>query len=152
MHTPPQPVKKPSILLAEDEETDVLLFRLALQAAGGSNPLIVTHDGKEAIDYLSGRKPFEDRRAHPLPGLIFLDLKMPGIPGFDVLSWLRSQPQLHHIPALVLSSSSYPDDIQKAARLGAREYHIKPHKLSELAKLLQSAITRWLAPAKTASD
>jgi CheY-like chemotaxis protein len=136
----------PSILLAEDEETEVMLFELALQSAGPQYPLIVTRDGKEAIDYLSGEPPYSERSAHPMPGLMVLDLKMPRLTGFDVLSWLEARPHLRSIPAVVLSSSSYPEDIQKAARLGAREYYIKPHSLSELGKLLRSIIDRWLPP------
>src|SRR5579862_996911 len=103
----------PCILLAEDEETEVLLFELALQSAGQSYPVIVARDGQEAIDYLAGHVPYKNRLSHPLPALVMLDLKMPRMTGFDVLSWLSSQPQLQSIPAVVLSSSSYPEDIKK---------------------------------------
>src|SRR5579872_1468914 len=122
----------PHILVAEDEETEILLFKLALESAGLLYPVIVARDGQEAIDYLAGRPPYEDRPNHPLPALVMLDLKMPRMTGFDVLSWLNSQPQLKCIPAVVLSSSSYPEDIKKATQLGAREYYIKPHTLAEL--------------------
>jgi CheY-like chemotaxis protein len=141
----------PRILVAEDEETEVLLFQLALQSAGLSYPVIVARDGQEAIDYLAGNAPYENRLSHPLPALVMLDLKMPRMTGFDVLSWLGSQPQLQNIPAVVLSSSSYPEDIKKATQLGAREYYIKPHTLVELARLLQSVGQRWLAPGTAAA-
>lgn len=141
----------PRILLAEDEETEVLLFKLALESAGLSYPVIVIRDGREAIDYLGGYSPYEDRSNHPMPALVILDLKMPRMTGFDVLSWLSSQPQLRYLPAVVLSSSSYPEDIKKATQLGAREYYIKPHTLVELGKLLQSITERWLTPGTPAS-
>jgi CheY-like chemotaxis protein len=134
-----------TILLAEDEETDVILFRLALKRAELPYTLAVTHDGQEAIEYLSGSPPYDDRQAHPLPGLMFLDLKMPRLTGFEVLAWLTEQPRLRQVPALVLSSSSYPDDIQKAAQLGARDYYVKPHTLGELSTILRDAAQRWLA-------
>ena len=145
--TTPEPTTLAAILIAEDEETEVLLFELALKAAGLAYRLIVVRDGQEAIDYLAGQPPYQDRQAHPLPDLLMLDLKMPRMTGFDVLGWLTSQPQLRQIPALVLSSSSYPEDIQKAAQLGAREYYIKPHTLSELTALLRSATNRWISKA-----
>jgi CheY-like chemotaxis protein len=132
------------ILLAEDEETDVILFRLALKTAGLLYPLAVVGDGQEAIDYLSGEPPYSDRGSSPLPALVVLDLKMPRMTGFDVLSWLGTQSHLRQIPAVVLSSSSYPEDIHRARNLGAREFYIKPHTVPELAKLLQTATERWL--------
>lgn len=132
------------ILLAEDEETDVILFRFAMKAAGLVYALAVVRDGQEAIDYLAGDPPYSNRQTDPLPSLVILDLKMPRMTGFDVLSWLANQAHLQSIPAVVLSSSSYPEDIQKAAQLGARDFYIKPHTVSELAKVLQSATGRWL--------
>ena len=136
-----------SILLAEDEETDVMMFRLALEKTKFTYRVAVVHDGQDAIDYLAGRPPYGDRGQHPLPGLLVLDLKMPRMTGFDVLSWLRDRPEFSQLPTVVLSSSSYPQDIQSAAQLGAREYFIKPHSISQLATLVQSAIQRWLEPA-----
>lgn len=136
-----------SILLAEDEETDVMMFQLALRLAGISPSVFVVRDGQEAVDYLSGSDPYNDRTAFPLPALIVLDLKMPRMTGFDVLSWLKSEEALRGIPAVILSSSSYPQDIQQAMELGARDYYIKPHSVRELAKLLQQATGKWLLPA-----
>ncbi len=142
----PEPKPQPPILLAEDEETDVVMFQFALKRSGLAFPVIVARDGQEAVDYLSAHDPNNPREAHPLPALIVLDLKMPRMTGFDVLSWLRSQPGLRQIPAVVLSSSSYPQDIQQAVELGAREYYIKPHSLAELSQVLQTAASRWLSP------
>jgi CheY-like chemotaxis protein len=132
------------ILLAEDEETDVVMFRLALKRAEVAFPMQVANDGQEAVDYLSGEGRYDDRAAYPLPSLIVLDLKMPRLTGFDVLAWLRGRPELLQIPAVVLSSSSYPQDIQRATELGAREYYIKPHSVEALSKLLLEATGKWL--------
>jgi CheY-like chemotaxis protein len=139
----PEPTNPKTILLAEDEETDAIMFRFAMKSSGLTFPLVVARDGQEVVDYLSGLDPYGDRGKNPLPSLLVLDLKMPRITGFDVLSWLKTRPDLD-IPAVVLSSSSYPEDIQKAKKLGAREYFIKPHSLVELSKLLQTVTSRWL--------
>lgn len=120
-----------------------MLFELALRRGGMTYPLIVTRDGQEAVEYLSGKGGYSDRLLHPLPSLIVLDLKMPKMTGFDVLAWLGSQPRLQHIPAVILSSSSYPQDMRQATLLGARDYYVKPHSLAELVELLQAATTRW---------
>jgi CheY-like chemotaxis protein len=128
------------ILVAEDEETDVMILRVAAQKAGLPNPLVFTRDGAETIDYLKKEAP---EPGHT-PRLIIVDLKMPGLTGFDVLEWLCTRPDLRQIPAVVLTSSSHEDDIAKAHRLGAREYHVKPHSLPELTTLLEGLAERWL--------
>ena len=140
---PPAP-----ILLAEDEETDVLIVRMALEQAGIANPLIVARDGQEVVKCLCGNSPYSDplkHPKHPLPVLLILDLKMPRMTGFEVLSWLASRPDLVDVPAVVLSSSSYEEDIQRARQLGARDYFVKPHSLKDLATILQQVALRWLS-------
>jgi len=132
------------ILLAEDEEADVFMLRRALQKAEVSSPLVVVRDGQEAIDYLSGAHPYSDRATYGMPGLLILDLKMPRMSGFEVLAWLAQRPDLNHIPAVVMSSSSYDEDIQIARELGAREYHVKPTSSGDLVDILKQLSGRWL--------
>jgi CheY-like chemotaxis protein len=73
---------KPTLLLIEDNEDDVFLMRRALKKAEIQLPLQVVMDGQEALNYLSGDGPFADRAQHPVPSLIFLDLKLPYVHGF----------------------------------------------------------------------
>jgi CheY-like chemotaxis protein len=125
------------ILLAEDNSDDVLILRRVLKKARVAETLTVVNDGQQAIDYLAGHGPYQDRQAYPLPCLILLDLKMPRKSGFDVLEWLSQNEVLSAIPAVVLSSSGEARDIDRAIRLGAKAYLCKPpdqEKLSELVK------------------
>ncbi len=133
------------ILVAEDEETDIFILRRALRKAGLVNPLVAVKDGQQAIDYLEGRPPYHDRAEHPLPALVLLDLKMPRMTGFEVLSWLAERSEFGAIPAIVLSSSSYEEDMAKARQLGARDYHIKPHSINDLVSLVRAISERWLS-------
>jgi CheY-like chemotaxis protein len=133
-----------SILVAEDEETDVVLLRYALKRSGITHRLVVARDGQEAIDYLSGAAPFSDRTLHPIPSLVLLDLKMPRMTGFDVLAWLQSQPKLNALPAVVLTSSPDDADRQHAHELGAAEYRVKPTNLHGLVKVMRELDARWL--------
>ena len=112
-------------LLVEDNEDDVFFMRRAFQAAGLKNPLHIVTDGEQAIEYLSGQKRFLDRDKHPLPDMIFLDLKMPGLNGFDVLRWIRHDFK-SNVPVAVLTSSPEEIDRQKARQLGADCYLLKP--------------------------
>ena len=135
--------KLPPILAAEDEETDAILLRLAFERALILNPLIVVHDGQEALDYLVGDSPYEDRTAHPFPGLLILDLKMPRMSGFDVLKWLSTKTEFADLPAVVLSSSSDESDKEKARQLGARDYFVKPLHLAQFVETIQTLHARW---------
>ena len=140
-----------AVLLAEDDENDVLLLRHAFRRAGLQYPIIDVPNGEEVINYLSGCVPFEDRDHHPLPALLLLDLKMPLVNGFDVLSWLQARPEYHDLPAVVLSSSGLDPDRRRAHDLGARDYLVKPLTSDDMVRLVQQLSLRWLAGVKLSS-
>lgn len=135
----------PPILLAEDDENDVILFKLALSTAGLSHPVAVASNGREAIDYLAGNPPYSNRALYPLPAAIILDVKMPRTNGFELLSWLGQRPELAHIPAIVLTSSSLIEDVARANELGARDYFVKPRSIHELVEVIRTMCRRWFA-------
>jgi CheY-like chemotaxis protein len=133
------------ILLAEDDENDVLLLRMALQSAGVGNPLFVVHDAEEAILYLSGQGQFSDRQRFPFPGLLITDLKMPRCSGFDLLKWLRGEKEADLLPAIVLTGSPAERDRRRALGLGAQAYWVKPSDQENLKKLAERLKIEWLA-------
>src|SRR6267378_2899334 len=125
------------ILIAEDDPTDIFLLQRAFAVAEVPAILHVVRDGQEAIDYLEGEASYADRQAHPLPDLLLLDLKMPKLNGFDVLSWLKRQPGLKRLLVTVLTSSDQPQDINRAYDLGANSYLLKPHSTNDLAEVVK---------------
>ena len=129
--------KDPLILLVEDDDNDVFFMRRALQKGGFTNPMNVANNGQEAIDYLGGAGKFSDRSRFPLPSIVFLDLKMPFLDGFEVLTWIRSQPALQKIPVVVLTSSSEDRDRQRAAALGAEGYFVKTPGVETVREMMQ---------------
>ncbi len=133
-----------AILYVEDEETDVMLLQHVLTKTGIANPLRTAKDGKAARDYLAGSPPFDDRSRHPLPGLVLLDLNLPYWSGFEVLEWIRQQPQLRRLPVVIFTSSSRPDDIARAYDAGANAYLVKPNALSDLSTLALALRDFWL--------
>ena len=133
-----------SILQVEDEENDVFFFKLAAEKAGLLNPLQVARDGREAIDYLAGADKYADRHQFPLPVIILLDLKLPQVPGLEVLKFIRSQPQLAKVVVIVLSSSDQDSDVEAAYRLGANSYIVKPANPAELDHAVSLIKTYWL--------
>ena len=114
------------ILLVEDQANDYLLIRKAFDKGGVGNPLFVVASGEEAITYLSGEGKFRNRREYPLPDLILLDLKLPGMDGFDVLRWIRSEPGLNTLVVVVLTSSDQVYDVNEAYKIGANSFLVKP--------------------------
>ena len=130
-------VCQPVILLVEDNEDDVFFMRRALQKAGVDLPLQIVMDGQQALDYLEGKEAYGDRDRFPIPLLMFLDLKLPYVHGFGVLTWLRSQTSLHNIPVIVLTSSPEERDRQKAHELGAKAYLVKPPTREMIEEAMQ---------------
>ncbi len=92
----------PVILLVDDSADDAFFMQYALEKALIHHALQVVTDGQQAIDYLSGATRYADRDAFPLPDLVFLDLKLPFLDGFDVLAWLRGHPVFTNLPVIVL--------------------------------------------------
>jgi CheY-like chemotaxis protein len=132
------------ILLAEDDEDDILLFRTACREAGITNPLHVVRDGEEAIAYLKGVGRYSCRVEFPLPSLLLLDLKMPQTNGFEVLQWIRSEPELRALRVVVLTSSDEPRDIEEACHLRANSFLVKPKDFGNFVNLFESLHSYWL--------
>jgi CheY-like chemotaxis protein len=132
------------ILLAEDDDNDILLMRRAFERAGVPNPLFVVRDGRELIDYLGGTGNFAQRDQHPLPGLLLLDLKMPRVDGFEALKWLREHKEFDTLPVVVLTSSKLQADVDKSRQFGVYDYRVKPHEFEDFVRMLDDVRKCWL--------
>jgi CheY-like chemotaxis protein len=133
------------ILLVEDDSADALLIRRALEKTGVDFTLSRLKHGDEAIDYLSGAPPFTDRESQPLPDVILLDIKLPRRTGFEVLQWIRSQPEdLSRIPVVMLTASRHMVDVNRAYDLRANGYMTKPETAHQLQEMMQDFKKYWL--------
>ena len=128
----PTNTKTPSLLLVEDSEDDAFFFRRTLQKSGHQCAVFRVKDGAEALEFLENAAASDS-----LPHVIFLDLKMPLLNGFEVLEWLRSQAFASQLRVIVLSGSENQSDIDRAARLGAVHYLVKPIRRHDLDRFLQ---------------
>jgi CheY-like chemotaxis protein len=130
-------------LLVEDELADVEFVSLAFKNSG--HQLHVVNDGQHAIDYLSGKGAYANRRKFPLPQVILLDLKMPRVNGFEVLKWLRHQSpgNLRLLPVIIMSSSDEPSDVKAAYALGVNSYLVKPIQWQEFQERMKALNVFW---------
>jgi CheY-like chemotaxis protein len=133
-----------TILLVEDNEDDVFLMRQAVRKASIPNPLQIAEDGQQALDYLQGAGKYIDRTLYPLPFLILLDLRLPFVPGLEVLEWIRQRPELETMLVVVLTASREDHDIETAYRLGANSYLVKPPTPEKLTELVKTLGDYWL--------
>lgn len=136
------------ILLVEDREDDVLLVRKAFEQGGIQNPLFVVRGGEEAISYLAGVGKYQSRSEYPLPDLVLLDLKMPGTDGFEVLRWIKQQPQLRNLRVIVLTSADELRDVNNAYDLGANSFMVKPSDFENTVEMAKTLTKYWLRMSK----
>lgn len=131
------------LLLVDDSTDDSYFFKRAFLRAGIHAPIDTLNDGHAAIEYLAGSGRFSAWEEYPLPDLLLLDIKMPGVDGFDVLSWVRQRPGLSVLPIIMLSSSTYSADIQKAHALRANSYLVKPNDVEGYVALACGIEKYW---------
>jgi CheY-like chemotaxis protein len=132
------------ILYVEDEPDDVFFMRDAFRRLGVESGFDAVEDGGRAIAYLSGRTPYEDRVQHPLPACVLLDVNLPVRSGFEVLAWLREQPEMARLPVVIFSSSGRLEDRQRAEQLGATDYILKPTSGREFMQAARRVVGTWL--------
>ena len=118
----------PLVFIADDNLADVELIQLAFSENNMNVDFVVASDGLQAMEKLQT----------VLPTLIFLDIKMPGADGFEVLSFVRSQPRLRDVRVLIMSSSIARTDQERALRLGASQYWPKPARFNVAVELIGS--------------
>jgi CheY-like chemotaxis protein len=132
------------ILLVEDNIFDIELTLDAFREAELEDRIFVVRNGQDALDYLFGREAFSDRQQYPVPDLILLDLKMPGISGHDVLHQIKSTPHLKRLLVIILTSSSEHTDLIKSYDNGANSYLVKPVSANGFLQVVKQINQYWL--------
>jgi CheY-like chemotaxis protein len=128
----------PPLMLVDDEDDDVLLIARRLKQAGIAHPLIHFRNGGDAFMFLKQFCPPAETRIQ-LPKVMFLDVNMPGLSGFDVLIWARQQAALDTMKIVMLSGANEEYDAAIAAKLGADDYLVKFPDPQVFADLIASS-------------
>ncbi len=127
-----------AILIVEDDRDDAILLKHVLDSARIRADFRVVSDGDQAVAYLEGRGQYADRDRFPSPFCVFLDLQMPRMPGFHVLSWIKCRPQTRDLPVIVLTGAGQLGDAKRAYQLGAFSFLEKPINQEDLLNVFRS--------------
>lgn len=132
------------ILLVEDNRMDIELTLDAFKEARLKNTIQVVKNGQEALDYVFGRAPYADRQTYPFPNLVLLDLKLPGVDGFEVLRQIKSTQFLKRLPVVILTSSKEEGDRALSYDIGANSYLVKPISFDGFLGIIRQINGYWL--------
>lgn len=138
MQTPHQP-----ILLIEDSPEDYEATVRAFERAGLKNPIYRCEDGDNALDFLHRRGRYADPDAAPRPGVILLDLNLPGTDGREVLAEIKADDRLKQIPVIVLTTSDDARDVESSYRAGANSYIQKPVDVDGFLRAIERLNGYW---------
>ena len=145
-------VKAANILLVEDNEDHAELTMRALMEGKIVNEIFHVLDGQEAIDYVYQKGQYADSSRYPIPDLILLDIKLPGIDGLELLQMFKSDPAVSRIPIIMLTTSAKDEEIAKGYRYGANSYIIKPIKLKDFQEKIRELKMYWLITSELPND
>lgn len=137
-----------AILMADDDDDDVLVARKAFSQADIQNPFYRVADGGELLDFLRHRGNYRDPAAAPRPGLILVDLNMPGMDGRAAISAIKNDPDLRRIPVIVFTTSQDKADVDDSYRRGANSYIAKPVGMAGMLHAARGIQTYWLELAR----
>jgi two-component system response regulator len=135
------------ILIVEDSDADYEATMRAFRKSGMLNPLYRCVDGEDALDFLSNRGEYSDITQHPRPGVILLDLNLPGTDGREVLQFIKQTEHLKSIPVIVLTTSTDERDIKRCYAYGANTYVQKPVDFEGFVQAIQRLKEYWFEVA-----
>jgi hypothetical protein len=133
------------MLLVEDNQQDELLILRALRKVNLANQVDVVRDGQQALDYLFGEGEFPERAGVDPPAVILLDINLPRVGGFDVLSRVRADPRTKLVPVVILTSSDEERDRLRSYEGGCNSFVRKPLDFAEFAQTVARLGIYWVA-------
>ena len=131
------------VLMAEDDEHDILATKRAWKKNNILNPLYIVRDGEECLDYLHRRGKYIDPDSAPRPGILLLDIKMPKLDGLAVLKHIRMSEEFSRLPVVILTSSKQEEDRVKSYDLGANAFIVKPLGFDNFSRAVNAINIFW---------
>lgn len=132
-----------NMLLVDDDAIDRDFIEASLRENGVADRIFAFQNSSQAIRYLAGEGVYADREEYPYPTMVITDLRMTNGDGFELLDYLKRDPNCAIVPVLVLSSSDDEDDVKRAYRMGASSFIQKPQELDGLREVLKTFYDYW---------
>ncbi|MBI3441608.1 MAG: response regulator [Proteobacteria bacterium] len=139
--------KSKAILVVEDSTPDYESILRAFKKMGINNPVYRCECGEDALDYLRQTNKYQDAEKAPRPGIVLLDLNLPGLDGRSVLKQIKNDSKLRAIPVIVLTTSTSDKDIEECYNNGANSYMVKPVDWEKFLESMRSLKEFWLQTA-----
>jgi CheY-like chemotaxis protein len=137
-----------TLLIVEDsDEYFEVLSRIIFAASDLDLSIDRCADGDDALDYLHCEGIYRNRIDRSHPDLVILDLNLPGTDGREVLTLIKTNPNLHTIPVVILTTSSNPKDIEACYESGVNSYLLKPMHIDKLRSLIRIVLDYWFKTA-----
>jgi len=133
------------ILFVDDDREELSVALRAFRRAGLSAQVSVAHDGQEALELLGLENGDGSLDPMGVPAVVFLDLKMPRVDGWEVLRRLRQTPATARLPVVVISSSDREEDVRRCYSLGANSFLVKRFDARSPGAYLAEAAHYWIA-------
>ncbi len=131
------------VLMAEDDEHDIIATKRAWKASQMANPLRIVNNGEECLDYLWRRGAYSDPASSPRPGILLLDLNMPRMDGLETLLHIRKSEQFRSLPVVMLTTSKAEEDRVRSYELGANAYIVKPIGFDNFSEAIRTINLFW---------
>jgi two-component system response regulator len=131
------------ILMAEDDEHDIVATKRAWKKHHIANPLYIVNDGEECLDFLHRRGEYSEPGTAPRPGIVMLDIKMPKMDGLAVLKQIREDDELRHLPVIILTTSKAEEDRISGYDLGVNAYIVKPVGFDSFSEAVKTISLFW---------
>jgi len=134
--------RKVIVLMAEDNEHDIIATKRAWKKNNIANPLYIVTDGEECLDFLHHRGKYAQSEL-PKPSLLLLDINMPRMNGLEVLEHIRSDKDLRRLPVVVLTTSKAEEDKMRSYDLGVNAYIVKPVDFDKFVEAVKAINLFW---------
>ncbi len=131
------------VLMAEDNEHDIIATKRAWKKNNIVNPLYIVNDGEECMDYLHKRGKYAESGSAPKPSILLLDIKMPKMDGLTVLKKIRENKELHRLPVIILTTSKDEEDRIRSYDLGVNAYILKPVGFQSFSEAVKTINLFW---------
>ena len=131
------------VLMAEDNEHDIVATKRAWKKHYIANPLYIVNDGEECLDFLRQKGKYSEPGAAPRPGILLLDINMPKMNGLAVLKEIRKDDDLRRLPVIILTTSKAEEDRIKGYDLGVNAYVVKPVGFENFSEAVRTISLFW---------